>query len=237
MISQHIPSEAVVVLTPNDIKLPEPEKPKPTRPGQDSLVKQLMTEIKVLGTIQIVCGLMVLSLGLIFVSSSSPQFTPAYSTLLKSTYPFLGAFCFVISGFLSIITEKKSVKTLVQSSLATNFLSCLFAVVGFILLSMGLVALGHASRQCDLDKEVMPSLRYNRVYDPSTDMGMACFMATTIVTGLMSIMLIFTVLEFSLAVLGVVLWWKQACSNFLGVDMNKPKMPSKMTSGGRYEEL
>ncbi|XP_023415484.1 membrane-spanning 4-domains subfamily A member 6A-like isoform X3 [Loxodonta africana] len=167
MISQHIPSEAVVVLTPNDIKLPEPEKPKPTRPGQDSLVKQLMTEIKVLGTIQIVCGLMVLSLGLIFVSSSSPQFTPAYSTLLKSTYPFLGAFCFVISGFLSIITEKKSVKTL----------------------------------------------------------------------GLMSIMLIFTVLEFSLAVLGVVLWWKQACSNFLGVDMNKPKMPSKMTSGGRYEEL
>ncbi|XP_064144077.1 membrane-spanning 4-domains subfamily A member 6E-like isoform X2 [Loxodonta africana] len=193
MISQHIPSEAVVVLTPNDIKLPEPEKPKPTRPGQDSLVKQLMTEIKVLG--------------------------------------------FVISGFLSIITEKKSVKTLVQSSLATNFLSCLFAVVGFILLSMGLVALGHASRQCDLDKEVMPSLRYNRVYDPSTDMGMACFMATTIVTGLMSIMLIFTVLEFSLAVLGVVLWWKQACSNFLGVDMNKPKMPSKMTSGGRYEEL
>nr|XP_023415547.1 membrane-spanning 4-domains subfamily A member 6A-like [Loxodonta africana] len=115
-------------------------------------------------TIQIMCGLMVLSLGLILVSSSfSPQFMPVYFTLLKSAYPFTAAFY-------------------VQSSLTRNTLSCLSAVVDFILLSIGLVALGHASQQCDLDKEVTPSLQYNYYYDLHTYNAKVCFVATTSVT-------------------------------------------------------
>ncbi|KAM9220837.1 membrane-spanning 4-domains subfamily A member 6A-like [Dugong dugon] len=241
MISQHTPNETIVILTPNDFKFPQTEKPKPTTPRQDSMVKRLMTEIKVLGSIQIMCGLMVLSLGLILMSSSfSPQFTPVYSTLLKSAYPFIGAFCFVISGSLGIITEKKSIKTLVQTSLATNILSCVSAVVGFILLSIGLAALGHASQQCDLDKEVMPTSKYNYHHRNPR----ACFMATINVTGVMSMMLIFTVLEFCLAVIATVLWWKQAHSDFLGSvlflprsDNSKSKILSKMTFDPIYEEL
>ncbi|XP_064145359.1 membrane-spanning 4-domains subfamily A member 6A-like [Loxodonta africana] len=134
MISKHIPSETILVLTSGGIKFPQTEKPKPTNQRLDSLVKCLKSEIKVVGIIQILCGLMRLSLGLILISSSSSsQFTPLFSNLLNAGYPFTGAIC-------------------VPSSLITKILSCSFAVVGFSILYIGLVALGHASQQGDLDR-------------------------------------------------------------------------------------
>lgn len=47
----------------------------------------------------------------------------------------------------------------VQSSLAANLLSSLSALVGFILLSVNLAALGPAFRECDLTKEDIPEER------------------------------------------------------------------------------
>nr|XP_019609557.1 PREDICTED: membrane-spanning 4-domains subfamily A member 6A-like [Rhinolophus sinicus] len=112
MLSQPMTNETVVVLTSNRINLPQTEKPKSTNQGQD-ILKKLKAEVKVLGTIQILCGVMVLSLGIILKSASfRPPFTQVFSTLLQAAYPFLGALCFVISGSLSIITEKKSTKSL-----------------------------------------------------------------------------------------------------------------------------
>ncbi|XP_042638992.1 membrane-spanning 4-domains subfamily A member 6A-like [Orycteropus afer afer] len=235
MIPQHMPSESVVVLTPNGFKFPQTEQPTPTNQGQVSLMKHLKTEIKVLGTIQILCGLMVFSLGLILVSCPfSPQFTPVFSTLLKAGYPFTGAFCFIIAGSLSIITEKKSIKPLVQSSLTASILSCLSAVVGLILLLINLLALGHASWQCELDMQVLPT-SYYRYHD-----DMECSMATTILTGLLSIMLIFSVLELCLAVLSTMLWWKTAHSDFPESVLFLPlssKNTTNLTHDPGYEEL
>ncbi|KAK2501985.1 hypothetical protein MC885_012337 [Smutsia gigantea] len=157
MLSQRMISETIAVLTPSGINFPQTEKPKPASQRQDSLKKNLKAEIKVLGTIQIFCGVMVLSLGIILVLASfSPHFTEVFSSLLKAAYPFIGAFCFVISGSLSIITGKKTTKPLVHSSLAANLLSSLSALVGFILLSVNLAALGPALRKCDLTKEDTP---------------------------------------------------------------------------------
>ncbi|XP_045341326.1 membrane-spanning 4-domains subfamily A member 6C-like isoform X2 [Leopardus geoffroyi] len=113
MLSRSMTNEAIAVLTPNGISFPQRGEPKPTNHRQYNLKKQLKAEVKVLGAIQILCGVMVLSLGIILVSvPSSPSFTPVFSTLLKSAYPFMGGLCFVISGTLSVIMEKKSTKPL-----------------------------------------------------------------------------------------------------------------------------
>ncbi|XP_006899968.1 PREDICTED: membrane-spanning 4-domains subfamily A member 6A [Elephantulus edwardii] len=216
MTSPRMPNETVVVLTSSGIKFPQAETLKPSIERQDNLLKCLKAEIKVLGTIQIMCGLMVLILGIILAfSSSSPQFTPVVSILLKAAYPFLGALCFVISGSLSIVTEKKPTKPLVQSSLVANFLSCLSGAVGFILLCINVFSLDRASQLCDLDKAVTPTMYYSFYYHRYEDRE--CFMATTTVTGMIYILLIFTVAELCLAVLSSMRWWNQAHTDFQGV--------------------
>uniref|UniRef100_A0A8I5N601 Membrane spanning 4-domains A6A n=1 Tax=Papio anubis TaxID=9555 RepID=A0A8I5N601_PAPAN len=148
MTSQPVPNETMIVLPSNVINFSQAEKPKPTNQGQGSLKKRLQAEVKVIGTIQILCGVMVLSLGIMLASASfSPNFTQVTSTLLNSAYPFIGPFFFIISGSLSIATEKRLTKLLVHSSLVGSILSALSALVGFIILSVELAALNPASLQ------------------------------------------------------------------------------------------
>ncbi|XP_070930639.1 membrane-spanning 4-domains subfamily A member 6A-like isoform X2 [Macaca nemestrina] len=129
MTSQPVPNETVIVLPSNVINFSQAEKPELTNQGQDSLKTRLQAEVKVIGTIQILCGVKVLSLGIILASASfSPNFTQVISTLLKSAYPFIAPLLFVISGSLSIITEKRLTKLLVHSSLAGSILSALSAL-------------------------------------------------------------------------------------------------------------
>ncbi|XP_004715081.1 membrane-spanning 4-domains subfamily A member 6A [Echinops telfairi] len=236
MMSKDMPNENIVVLTQSGIHLPQTEKPIPPNTGQDNLMKHVKAEIKVIGTIQILCGLMLLSLGLLLAFSSfSPQFTPAFSTLLKSGYPFIGAFWFVISGSLSIATERKSSKTLVKGSLITNILSCISAVVGFILLCINLDGLDQATLKCNLDKEAVPT----RHFYYGSDHGEECPMISASLTGLLILMLVFTVLEFSLGALATVLWWKQTRSDFSGGVLFLPRSAKKNSNvvNSGYEEL
>ncbi|XP_039109518.1 membrane-spanning 4-domains subfamily A member 6D-like isoform X1 [Hyaena hyaena] len=217
MISQPMTNEAVVVLTPNGIRFPQTGGPKPTSQRRYSLVKQLKAEVKVLGAIQILCGVMVLILGIIFVSApNSPSFTPVFSIPLKAAYPFVGGLCFVISGTLSVIMEKKSTKPLVWSSVAANILSSLCALVGFILLSVTLAALDPAFRKCTFNQKnrELEETTFHYYVHPLIDKE--CFTAKSTLTGTLSVMLIYTVLELCLAVLTAAVWWKQAHSDFLG---------------------
>uniref|UniRef100_A0A2I2ZWC5 Membrane spanning 4-domains A6E n=1 Tax=Gorilla gorilla gorilla TaxID=9595 RepID=A0A2I2ZWC5_GORGO len=115
---------------------------------------------------------------------------------------------FVISGFLSIITEKGLTKPLVHSSLAGSILSALSALVGFILLSVNLAALNPASLQCKLDEKDIPT-RLLLSYDYHSPYTMDCHRAKASLAGTLSLMLVSTVLEFCLAVLTAVLQWKQ----------------------------
>ncbi|XP_062053842.1 membrane-spanning 4-domains subfamily A member 6A-like [Lepus europaeus] len=244
MIPQPTTSETVVVLTASGINFPHTEKPKPTNQRQDSLKKYLKSEVKVTGTIQILSGVMVLSLGIILASASfSEHFTSVFSILLKSGYPFTGALCFILSGILSIITEKRSTKSLVYSSLAISILSILSALLGFILLFVNLAALGPASQQCELNMTSMPTTYYGFPYHYASYEERDCLMAKATLTGALSLMLIYTVLELFLAVLAAVLWWKQAHSDFPGSVLFLPQsyknkyMSSKVAGGSGYEEL
>nr|XP_037855193.1 membrane-spanning 4-domains subfamily A member 6A isoform X1 [Chlorocebus sabaeus] len=245
MISQPVPNETVIVLPSNVINFSQAEKPEPTNQGQDSLKKRLQAEVKVIGTIQILCGTMVLSLGIMLASASfSPNFTQVTSTLLNSAYPFIGPFFFIISGSLSIATEKRLTKLLVHSSLVGSILSALSALVGFIILSVELAALNPALLQCELDKNNTPTRSYVSYYYHDSLYTMDCYTAKASLAGTLSLMLICTLLEFCLAVLTAVLWWKQAYSDFPGSVLFLPHsyidnsgMSSKMTHGPGYEEL
>nr|XP_035118699.2 membrane-spanning 4-domains subfamily A member 6A isoform X3 [Callithrix jacchus] len=225
MTSQPVPNETVIVLPSNAISSSQAEKPAPTNQGQDSLKKCLQAEVKVIGvnliqdvleTIQILCGMKVLGLGIILASASfSPNFSQVISTLLKSAYPFIGPLCFIIAGSVSITTQKRLTTCLVHSSQAGSILSALSALVGFILLSVNLAALNPALLQCELDKNNIPTRSYH--YDPVNIRD--CYAAKASLTGTLSLMLICTVLEFCLAVLTSVLRWKQAHFDFSGVSV------------------
>ncbi|XP_035118707.3 membrane-spanning 4-domains subfamily A member 6A isoform X7 [Callithrix jacchus] len=241
MTSQPVPNETVIVLPSNAISSSQAEKPAPTNQGQESLKKCLQAEVKVIGTIQILCGMKVLGLGIILASASfSPNFSQVISTLLKSAYPFIGPLCFIIAGSVSITTQKRLTTCLVHSSQAGSILSALSALVGFILLSVNLAALNPALLQCELDKNNIPTRSYH--YDPVNIRD--CYAAKASLTGTLSLMLICTVLEFCLAVLTSVLRWKQAHFDFSGSVHFLPHsyvsnsgMPSKMTHDPGYEEL
>nr|XP_055130215.1 membrane-spanning 4-domains subfamily A member 6A-like isoform X1 [Symphalangus syndactylus] len=208
MTSRPVPSETIILLPSNVINFSQAEKPEPTNQGQDSLKKRLQAEVKVIGIIQIFCGVNVLSLGIILASASfSPNFTQVISMLLKSAYPLVGPLLFVISGFLSIIIEKRLTKLLVHSSLAGSILSAVSALVGFILLSVTLAALNPASLQCKLDGKDIPARLLSYYYHSAYTKD--CRRAKASLAGTLSLMLVSTVLEFCLAVLTAVLRGKQ----------------------------
>ncbi|XP_004683462.1 PREDICTED: membrane-spanning 4-domains subfamily A member 6A [Condylura cristata] len=245
MIAQPVANENIVILTPNGLKFLQTEKPEPTNQSKDNVEKHLKAEVKILGTIQILCGVMVLFLGIILTSASlSPHFTKVFSILLKAAYPFIGALCFIISGSLSIVAEKKSTKTLVQCCLAANILSLLSALVGLALLSVNLTDLSPTFRGCDLDAnssehEEHPFYYHTNMFDHAD-----CPMGHAVLTGVLSMILICTLLEFFLAVLAAVIWWKQHPSNFPGSVIFLPhsycalsNMSQKAANDSTYEEL
>ncbi|XP_021066658.1 membrane-spanning 4-domains subfamily A member 6D [Mus pahari] len=245
MIPQVVTSETITVISPNGISFPQTDKPQPSHQRQDSLKKQLQAEIKVMAAIQIMCAVMVLSLGIILASvPSNLHFTSVFSVLLESGYPFVGALFFVISGILSVITEKKMTKPLVHSSLALSILSVLSALTGIIILSVSLAALEPALQQCKLAITQQDTTQdyYHFFHRESSNKN--CFVAKAALNGVFSLMLISSVLELGLAVLTATLWWKQSCSAFSGNvifraqnSKNKSSVSSESLCNPAYENI
>ncbi|XP_034371472.1 membrane-spanning 4-domains subfamily A member 6B-like [Arvicanthis niloticus] len=243
MIPQVVTNETVTVTSPNGISFPQTDKPQPTQQKKDSLKKHLKAEIKVMAAIQIMCAVMVLALGIILASVPSvPHFTSVFSVLLKSGYPFIGALCFIVSGILSIITETKSTKTLVDGSLTLNILSVSFAFMGIIIISVSLAGLHPASEQCKQNKEVRPTEYhyYRHSYDSDEN---ECTVSESVLAGVFSLMLISSVLELGLAILIAMLRWKQCHFDFPGnviflphSSNNESNVESKALCNPAYEE-
>ncbi|XP_045711101.1 membrane-spanning 4-domains subfamily A member 7-like isoform X2 [Phyllostomus hastatus] len=206
MLSQPKAKEAFDSFTPKDTFIPSKE---------GKLDNDLQKETTVLGSIQILCCLLILSLGAILVSSPySSHLKPAVSTILM--YPFLGALCFAIAGFLSIISGKKSTKPFAVSSLTSNAVSSVVAVTGLILLADSLVALGSASQLCGSQREhltSLPDLEYDYpIYDFED-----CVLDGVSLTGVLVVMFFLTLLEFLLAAYASVFWWKEVYSSNPGL--------------------
>ncbi|XP_016055916.1 PREDICTED: high affinity immunoglobulin epsilon receptor subunit beta [Miniopterus natalensis] len=99
----------------------------------------LKRELEFLGVTQILIGFICLCFGIIvyFVFKIS-EFEKDFFSSFKAGYPFWGAAVFVISGFLSIMSEKENAGYLVQGSLGVNVVSGVAAGTGIFILVMNL---------------------------------------------------------------------------------------------------
>ncbi|ERE78572.1 membrane-spanning 4-domain subfamily A member 4A-like protein [Cricetulus griseus] len=239
MIPQVVTNETVTVISTNGVDFPQTDKPQPAQQKQDSLKKYLKAEIKVMAAIQIMCGVMVLCLGIILASTPNTiHFTPVFSLLLKSGYPFVGSLFFIISGILTVITETKSKKSLllmkmkrigatfwkrgisescysfqVDGSLTMNILSISFAFMGIIILTVSLAGLHPALEECEKSWALRPTESSFYHYHFHVQRS-PCSAPQAVLTGILSLMLISSVLELGLSVLTAMLWWNQSHSDF-----------------------
>lgn len=98
MLLQPKTKKAFDAFTLKGIIIPHGEKPGHSY-QKENLQEGLQKEATVLGIIQILCCLMISSMGAILVSAPySPHFKPAVSTVLMSEYPFVGAVCVSKAG-------------------------------------------------------------------------------------------------------------------------------------------
>lgn len=199
---------------PKDIIIHKRQNDRHICQKEDDPQNYVPQEATVLGTIQILFGLMIASLGAILVSAShSSHFKPAGSATLMSGYPFVGALCFVIAGSLSIISGKIATKSFAVSSLISSAASFVAAGFGLFLLSHSLVALNIASPHGTSGKKNLSSSSPSSEYYYLTDKEKNCLLADVGITGGLAVTLVITVLEILLAAYASAFWWRQVYPN------------------------
>ncbi|XP_058161368.1 membrane-spanning 4-domains subfamily A member 12-like isoform X2 [Dasypus novemcinctus] len=95
-------------------------------------------ETRMLGALQIMIGLIVYYLGLIWIYLLLTQliaFQKGYIPItIMTAYPFWSAIFFVLSGIHAVLLEKKRSRSLVTYTIVMNIMSACVAVIGILLL-------------------------------------------------------------------------------------------------------
>ncbi|XP_044536828.1 membrane-spanning 4-domains subfamily A member 3-like [Gracilinanus agilis] len=161
----------------------------------DESMKVLMGKQKVFGALQVLNGALILALGIFLGSFQHASKSPrnAFFMIFYIGYPVWGAAFFIISGSLSIVAEEKPTKNLVQSSFGMNIASATISLVGIIFLSINFVLNGWEVRNC---AQTSPNV---------------CTLTSSISAGLLSLMLILTVLELCFTLTLTILGCKVNC--------------------------
>ncbi|XP_042738025.1 membrane-spanning 4-domains subfamily A member 12-like isoform X1 [Lagopus leucura] len=135
---------------------------------------------RVMGTIQIMTGFMHIGFGIVLTT-----LTNVYSSIfITGEIPFLGGVSFIISGCLSIGAEKSPTECAVKGSQAMNIISAIFALLGIVAFII--------------------DLNFNGLYRSSDDYYSYLVMLAG--NGISIVLLIFTVLEFCIAVATANFW-------------------------------
>ncbi|XP_057585547.1 high affinity immunoglobulin epsilon receptor subunit beta-like [Hippopotamus amphibius kiboko] len=114
------------------------ERPAPSPPKQTWLTF-LKKELEFLGVTQILISLIYLYFGIIVYSVfNNSELKEKYFSSFAAGYPFWGAVFFAISGFLSVMSEKKHTTYLIRGSLGANTVSSIAAAIGIIILIINL---------------------------------------------------------------------------------------------------
>uniref|UniRef100_A0A8C0ZSJ4 High affinity immunoglobulin epsilon receptor subunit beta n=1 Tax=Castor canadensis TaxID=51338 RepID=A0A8C0ZSJ4_CASCN len=147
----------------SSLTLPNPEEPSSVPEIEPSEVSSarasprpqtwltfLKKELQFLGVTQIFIGLICLCFGTIVCSVLDiSDFEEEIFSSFTAGYPFWGALSFGISGFLSIISEKKNGMYLVRGSLGANTVSSIAAGAGIIILILNLSYSSAYINQCE----------------------------------------------------------------------------------------
>ncbi|XP_053415755.1 membrane-spanning 4-domains subfamily A member 14 [Nycticebus coucang] len=149
----------------------------PYRP-HSSLLEFLKGEPKVLGALQILLGLFILGLGIIFVFSYI-VFSQNFSLFFLAGYPFWGPFIFILTGYLTGIDDKPK-KILEQGIMAMNIISSFVAIAGITLTFI--------------------SYKYQYKYCQNPSLEDICVLWRTFFIGILSILLIISIAELSISV-------------------------------------
>ncbi|XP_037695372.1 membrane-spanning 4-domains subfamily A member 5 [Choloepus didactylus] len=130
---------------------------------------------KILGTTQIVFGLMHFSFGVILFFTLVPPY-PRFPFIFISGYPFWSSVLFINSGAFLIGMKRKTTRTLMLMSRIMNTLSALGAIAGIILLSFGFA----------LDRHYLCGY---------SDGASECHAITTLLMGILIMLMAFTIIE------------------------------------------
>ncbi|XP_052569135.1 membrane-spanning 4-domains subfamily A member 14 [Peromyscus californicus insignis] len=149
----------------------------PYRP-HNSLLDFLKGEPKVLGAIQILLSLIIVGLGII-LAFNFIFFSKKFPLVILTGYPFWGAFIFFLTGFISVFDDK-SRQILGQGIMTMNIFSSLVALAGMALI---FISFTQQHKFCQ-----MPSLEGT------------CVVGRTLLLGILSVLLIITIAEFSISV-------------------------------------
>ncbi|OPJ74113.1 hypothetical protein AV530_013481 [Patagioenas fasciata monilis] len=135
---------------------------------------------RVMGTIQIMTGFMHIGFGIILTT-----LTKVYtSVFVIGEIPFLGGVSFIISGCLSIGAEKSPTECAVKGSQTMNVISAIFALLGIV--------------------AFIVDLNLNGLYRSGLDYY--SYLVLLAGNGISIVLLIFTILEFCIAVATANFW-------------------------------
>uniref|UniRef100_A0A8C6VEV5 Membrane spanning 4-domains A8 n=1 Tax=Naja naja TaxID=35670 RepID=A0A8C6VEV5_NAJNA len=146
-------------------------------PQGNTLERFLKAEPKVLGAVEILIGLIHIGFGAVSLSSlASPSIFRPISAI--GGYPFWGGIFFISSGSLCVAAANRPTHPLVRSSVGMNITSAIMSLIGIILYMCELIIYrSFASLSCFTRK----------------DQSKVCY-------GLSCVLLVFSMLEFCIAV-------------------------------------
>ncbi|XP_027262639.1 membrane-spanning 4-domains subfamily A member 5 isoform X2 [Cricetulus griseus] len=153
--------------------------------SQNRVQKVLIRKLKILGTTQILLGIMHFSFGVVFLFTLVNPY-PRFPFIFISGYPFWGSALFINSGAFLIALKRKTTDSLIKLSQVMNLLSALGAAAGIILLIFGFL----------LDGEFLCG------YSPD---GIQCGAVTFLFIGILIMLMIFSIAELFISLFSSIL--------------------------------
>ncbi|XP_005063877.1 membrane-spanning 4-domains subfamily A member 5 [Mesocricetus auratus] len=187
MGSNNMHSPVLLVLPP-EVTSPEYRTTELTATAYESqnrVQKVLIRKLKILGTTQILFGIMNFSFGVVFLFTLVNPY-PRFPFIFISGYPFWGSALFINSGAFLIALKRKTTDSLIRLSQVMNILSALGAAAGIILLIFGFL----------LDGEFICG------YSPD---GIQCGAITVLFIGILIMLMIFSIAELFISLFSSIL--------------------------------